>query len=268
MFPEQRRSSILEYLTQHDFADVDSLTQALRVSPATVRRDLQDLAEQGVITRTHGGATLVIHGVGHEPPYLARVNENADEKRAITQLASTFVHEGEVIALDVGSTTLDLAKALRDRRNLTVFTANLAVAQVLVQSEVSVIVVGGTLRKKELSMAGTIATQIISQFHFDKFFLGTAGVTASDGFTDFGLDDVDVKRVFIARSKQIIAVADHTKLGHISFVMTCPLSAVHRLITDSAADPAQIDALRQASLEILLAPNHGAAQASRALNSN
>jgi DeoR/GlpR family transcriptional regulator of sugar metabolism len=262
MLPEERKTRIVEYLAQHNFADVDTLAQVVQASPATVRRDLNEMAERGVITRTRGGASLVVHGVGHEPPYLARVNENPIEKRAIAQLASTFVREGEVIALDVGSTTLELAKAIRDRRNVTVFTASLAIAQVLLQSDVSVIVVGGILRKKELSMAGTIATQIVSQFHFDKFFLGTAGVSVNDGFTDFGIDDVDVKKAFLVRSQETIALADHTKLGHVSFAMTCPLLAVRRLITD--ADLAQVDALRQAGLEVLVARNYGPVRSSRA----
>ena len=150
---------------------------------------------------------MVVHGVGHEPPYVERARENLSEKRAIAQLASTFVHEGEVVVLDVGSTTFELAKLIRDRRNLTVFTASLPIAEVLAQSNVSVILVGGVLRKRELSLAGTMAIQIISQFNFDKLFLGTAGITVKSGFTDFGMDDVEVKKAFLSRSKQVIALA-------------------------------------------------------------
>jgi DeoR/GlpR family transcriptional regulator of sugar metabolism len=259
--PEERKQQIVEYLTQHEFADVESLAVAVQASPATVRRDLQYLAEHALITRTRGGAAFVGHGVGHEPPYVARADQNLAEKRAIAQHASTLIHEGEVIALDVGSTTFELAKAIRNHRNLTVFTASLPIVQVLIQSEVSVILVGGTVRKKELSVAGPIAVQIVSQFHFDKFFLGTAGLEVNDGFTDFGMDDVEVKKAFLGCSKQIIALADHTKLGHVSFATTCSLQKVHRLITDDGADATQVNLLRQAGLEVLLAPRHSDSKA-------
>jgi DeoR/GlpR family transcriptional regulator of sugar metabolism len=259
MLPEERKQHILDYLAQHEFADVESLSNAVEASPATIRRDLQDLADRAEITRTRGGASMVVRGVGHEPPYSARSNENIDEKREIAQFASTLVHEGQVIALDVGSTTFELAKAIRDRRNLTVFTASLPIAQVFAQSDVAVILVGGLLRKRELSLAGTVAVQVVSQFHFDQLFLGTAGVTVNDGFTDFGMDDVEVKKAFLTRSKQVIALADHTKLGQVSLAMTCRISAVERLVTDFAADAVQIGALREAGLQVILAPHRNSA---------
>lgn len=257
MLPEERKKRILAFLTQSEFANVESLSTAVNASPATIRRDLDELAARGAITRTRGGASLVSFGFGHEPPYLARVNDQPVEKRALAHLASVLVHEGEVIALDVGSTAFELAKALRNRRNLTVFTANLAAAQVLIQSEVSVIMVGGAVRKKEMSTAGPLAMQTITQFHFDKFFMGAAGITAADGVTDFGMEDVELKKAFIARSKETIAMADHTKLGRVLLVTTCPLSAVHRLITDANADALQVGALRQTGLEIILAKPDG-----------
>jgi len=254
--PEQRKKQILDYLSRHEFADVESLVSAVSASPATIRRDLQDLANRAVVTRTRGGAALVVHGLGHEPPYRARANENLAEKRAIAQLASTFVREGEVIGLDVGSTTFELARAIRTQRNITVFTASLPIAELLSQSDVAVMLLGGRLRKKELSLAGTVAVQIVSQFHFDKFFLGTAGVTVNSGFTDFGIEDVEIKKAFLTRSKELIALGDHTKLGQVSLTTTCPISAVHRLITDSKADPGQLRKLREAGLEVLTAPDH------------
>ncbi len=253
--PVERQQHLLDYLAQHEFADVTSLARAVRASPATIRRDLQDLADRAIITRTRGGAALMAHGVGHEPPYLARARENLVEKRALARLAATLVREGEVIALDVGTTTLELAKALRDRRNLTVFTASLPIAQVLAQSDVSVFLIGGVLRKRELSLSGTLAIQTVSQFHLDKIFLGTAGVTVNDGFTDFGMEDVDVKKAFLARCKQVIALADHTKLGQVSLITTCPISAVSTLITDRQADPALLNEFREAGLRVLIAEN-------------
>ena len=157
MLPEQRKQWILDYLTDHSFADVSSLVEALQVSPATVRRDLQELADRGAVVRTRGGAALATKGVGHEPTIYTRSQVNVSEKRAIARVARDFVHEGEVIGLDVGTSTLELAKLLRDHKNITVFTTSLLIADVLAKSEVNVVLVGGTLRKREMCVTGAIA---------------------------------------------------------------------------------------------------------------
>lgn len=253
MIQEQRKRQILDYLVENTFVDVDTLVSLLHSSPATVRRDLHDLAERGDIVRTRGGASLAVKGVGHEPPFHSRAKENISAKRLIARAAKDCVREGEVIGIDVGSSTLEFARQLRDLRNITIFTASILVADVLANSDVNVILVGGTLRKREMSVAGPIAAQVIREFYFDKFFLGTAGVTREDGFTDFSIDDVEVKKAFLAHSGEVIALADHTKLGRVSFAKICPVETVNRLITDANADPEQIEALQQAGLKILIA---------------
>ena len=253
MLPEERKQRILEYVSKYDFADVPALVKILHVSPATVRRDLQELSDRGLITRTRGGASLASKGVGHEPPFQIRSKENQAEKLAIAQFALNYVREGEVIGIDVGSSTLEMARLMRDHQKITVFSASLLVADILSKSEINIILVGGMVRKREMSVAGPIAAQIINQFYFDKFFLGIAGVTESDGFTDFSIDDVEVKKNFLAHSKEVIALADHTKLGRVSLTRICPLSTVNRLITDQKADPTQVEALKQAGLEVIIA---------------
>ncbi|MFN2198962.1 MAG: DeoR/GlpR family DNA-binding transcription regulator [Anaerolineales bacterium] len=253
--PEKRKQLILDYLATNEFGDVSTFVELLNVSPATIRRDLTELADRGLIIRTHGGASRSVQGLGHEPSYHSRAKENVHSKQLIAQTATQFIHEGEVIAIDVGSSTLELAKHLRDYRKITVFTANILVADVLANSEVNVILVGGTLRKREMSVAGPIAVQIINQFYFDKFFLGTAGVSIEDGFTDFSVDDVDVKKAFVSHAKEIIALADHTKLGKVSFAKICPLSKVSHLITDSVPDEAYIEGLQNSGLDVVAASN-------------
>ncbi len=253
MLPEQRKQRIIEYLSQNTFGDVPALVEMLSVSPATIRRDLSELADRGSIIRTHGGASLSVQGMGHEPSYHSRAKEHVSAKQAIAMLARQHVHEGEVIAIDVGSTALEFAKCLREHHNITVFTANILVAEVLANSEVNVILVGGTLRKREMSVAGPIAVQIATQFYFDKFFLGTAGVSIEDGLTDFSIDDVDVKKAFLSHTKEVIALADHSKLGKISFAKICPISKVSQLFTDADADPIYVDALHSAGLQVMVA---------------
>lgn len=250
LHPTQRQQRIVEALSRDSHLEVGALARLLSTSSATVRRDLQVLAARGVVTRTHGGASLAGDEGMFEPAYVSRLNQNLLAKLAISRAASELVRDGDFIALDVGTTTLELAKALGRLRNITVFTASLPIALALAQTDVTVVLVGGALRKRELSIVGPIAAQLITQFHFDKYFMGTAGVSAIAGFTDFGLEDIEVKKAFIACSSQIIALADHTKLGRRSLAHICPLGAVNRLITDSSAEPAQIEPLRLAGLQV------------------
>jgi DeoR/GlpR family transcriptional regulator of sugar metabolism len=249
----ERQQIIVDILSREPFVDVNRLAHLLRTSPATIRRDLQALAARGIITRTHGGASLADKSSIHEPAYVSRLNQQAAEKRAIALAASRYIRDGDVIVLDVGTTTLELAKSLNHHRNLTVFTASLPIALALAQTEVAIVLVGGALRKRELSIAGPVAVQTIGNFHFDKFFLGVAGVSAVYGLTDFGIEDIEIKRLFIARSKQVFALADHTKLDRVSVANVCALNAVGCLITDATADASHVSDLRSAGLTVHLA---------------
>ncbi|MER3400912.1 MAG: DeoR/GlpR transcriptional regulator [Thermoflexus sp.] len=249
-----RQERILQILSERSFITVEELAQLTGASLPTIRRDLQALAEEGLIVRTRGGASLGTPGVGHEIPYLTRARVRLPEKRAIARAALDLVREGEVLALDVGSTTIELARLLRLRRNLTVFTASLHIAQLLANSEVSVFLLGGQLRKKELSVVGPLALRMAAQFYYDRFFMGVAGLDPEAGCTDFSLDDVEVKKVFLERSREVIVLADHSKLGHISFTAICPVQRVHRVITDAGADPILVARLRELGVDVHVVP--------------
>ena len=235
-----RQEQILQILSERSFVTAEELARLTGASLPTVRRDLRILAEEGLILRTRGGASLGTPGIGHEIPYLTRARAQLLEKRAIARAAVEFVREGDVVALDVGTSTLELARLLRSHRNLTVFTASVPIAQILANSEVAVFLLGGQLRKKELSIVGPLALRMASQFYYDRFFMGVAGLHPEAGCTDFSLDDVEIKKVFLERSREVIVLADHTKIGRISFTAICPVQRVHRIITDARADPDHI----------------------------
>ncbi|HXF69215.1 MAG TPA: DeoR/GlpR family DNA-binding transcription regulator [Thermoflexus sp.] len=249
-----RREQILQILSERSFATAEELARLTGASLPTIRRDLQVLAEEGLIVRTWGGASLGTPGIGHEIPYLTRARSHLPEKRAIARAALDFIREGDVVALDVGSTTFELARLLRPRRNLTVFTASVPIAQLLANTEIAVFLLGGQLRKKEFSIVGPLALRMAAQFYYDRFFMGVAGLDPEAGCTDFSLDDVEVKKVFLERSREIIVLADHTKLGHVSFTAICPVQRVHRIITDAGADPQIVARLRELGVEVQVVP--------------
>lgn len=233
----ERIKEILNILYQEQTVTSERLEKLFNVSPITIRRDLQKLSEKGLIVRYRGGAMLTRSTFGHEPPLHEREANNLAEKRTIAKVAASLVKDGEVIALDVGSTSIELAKVLRGRSNITVFTASLTIANIFLNTNVTVYLVGGILQHKENCIGGPVARGVIRQYHFDKFFLGAAGVSDKSDITDFGMDEVETKRAFIERSKEVILLADSSKFSKVSFITVCKLSDVDHIITDYHIDP-------------------------------
>lgn len=249
----ERKQEIINILYQKQSISVEELLKIFQVSPATIRRDLQNLADKGLVTRYKGGVSLPKLGFGHEPPLVERESKNLLAKRVIGQAAAKLIKEGEVIALDVGTTSMELAKALRNFQNITVFTYSLPIAYMLSNSKVNVYLVGGLLKPKEMCLSGSVARDTISQFHFDKFFLGASGITEKNGITDFGIDEVEVKRTFIERSNEVITLADSSKFGHISFITICQLGQVKQIVTDQGIDSQMLNDLRERGVNVLVA---------------
>ncbi|GBF74876.1 hypothetical protein PA598K_03245 [Paenibacillus sp. 598K] len=224
-----REERILAFLQEKSPLTVEELAVLLQVSEPTVRRDLAAMEQDGVILRQRGGASLP--GLGFEPLFNQRSRHNQDDKKRIAQYAASQIAEGEVIALDAGTTNAELAKELLKMSNLTVFTYSLQIAFILSRSQHNVYIIGGRFRKSEQSMVGTLAKETIRQFNFDRFFMGLAGFNAEQGPTDFNLEEVEIKRHMIERSKKVIALADGSKYGGASLVKVCDYNEIDELVT-------------------------------------
>lgn len=250
-----RHQTILDLIEEHGEVRVVELCQRFGVSEMTIRRDLSELERAGLLRRVHGGAVSA-RGRSYEPPFLTRTGEHQEQKQRIGQLAASLIHDGDSIALDVGTTTLEIAHALRNRKNLnlTVLTASLHIATLLANTPgIRLILAGGILRPGELSMVGHIAERTFCEFYVDKLFLGVGGISLEAGLTEFNLEDALVKQAMLKTAKERIVVVDSSKLNRIAFTHIAPLSEVHTLITDNDADPNTLQRLREASLRILLA---------------
>jgi DeoR/GlpR family transcriptional regulator of sugar metabolism len=246
-----RQRIILDILEANQLATVEELSSQLRVSEATVRRDLMALESKGLINRTWGGATPAT-SVAFEPFVNERAKQNQIEKAAIAQAAVEMVEEGEVIALDVGTTCMELAKLLRKFKRITVFTNSLLTAQILCASNLTVHLIGGRLRPGEYSMVGAVARENILRFHYDKFFMGASGFDPETGPTDFNLDDVEVKQCFLKQSKQRIALVDHTKFSKTSLATICGTSQLTDVITDSHIAPEYVRKLEDQGIKVTI----------------
>lgn len=227
----KRRKELLELLQSEPELSISEMTERLGVSAATVRRDLNNLSNQGLIQRLRGGATIS-HPLGVEPSWIDRNRENIEKKRAIVRLALDFVKDGQVVALDVGTTTLELARLLQMRSDLMVFTASVPISETLAMGRPTVYLVGGRVRPREMGVVGPLARDIIGRFHYDIFFLAAAGWSLEQGLMDFSIEDVEIKQAFMNSSNQVIALVDSTKYGKTSLMSIAPLEEIDMVITD------------------------------------
>ena len=232
---------------------VSELAKSLGVCEMTVRRDLYELERKGVLIRAHGGA-FSVRTTEYEPPYVARGRENVEEKRKIGQLASTLLAENDMIILDVGTTILELARSIPSNLRLTVITNWLPVAEVLENMpNVSTVVVGGVLRRGERSLIGSMAAAGFQNFFPTKVFLGVAGVSVNRGLTDYHMEEVEIKKAMIQCARDVIVLADHTKMERIAPVPVAPLSMVKTIVTDAGIASEHRAALEKAGLKVLVA---------------
>ncbi len=253
MLSQERHQVILQLLDSKNSVSVAELVERFGVSEMTVRRDLDALERQGLLQRVHGGAILA-RGRGYEPPFLNRRLVRIAEKQRIAEKAVAYVQEGDSLALDVGTTTLEVARQLKDRRNLTIITPSFRIAGLLAELPHNrVILTGGILRPGELSLIGRLAEDAFRNFFVDKLFLGVGGIDLDAGLTEYNIEDAQVKQAMIRSAKEVIVVADASKFGRVAFAAVAPLEKITRIITDSSIDPDIVAALQARDVEVIVA---------------
>ena len=245
----QRLSAILERLAADGSVGVHEIAQALDVSTATVRRDLQLLEEQKLLGRTHGGA--VSHGVLYELPLRYKTTRQTEEKRRIAREAASRVIEGWAIGLTGGTTTTEVARALADHPQLTVVTNALNIAaEIAVRPNLKLVVTGGVARPESYELVGPIAEASLQGLNLDMVFLAVNGISDRAHLTTHHEVEAGTNRALIERANRVIVVADSSKIGQIAFARICLLSDVTELITDSGADPGKLAALEKQGLRV------------------
>ena len=249
----QRLEAILAELTDGGSVGVAELSDQLGVSVATVRRDLELLEQQRLLTRTHGGA--VAQGVAYELPLRYKVGRHGEEKRRIAAAAAERVSDGMVIALSGGTTTTEVARALVERDRLTIVTNALNIAsEVAVRRNLKLVVTGGWARPESYELVGPLAEQTLSGLNVDIAFLGVDGISATRGLTTHHDVEAHTNLALIERARHAIVVADGSKVGSASFVRICPVERVAELITDESADASELQEIRERGVEVALVP--------------
>ena len=246
----ERLSEILGTLASDGVVDVTALAGDLGVSEATVRRDLRLLEEQRMLARTHGGA--VANDVMYELPLRYKAARHQPEKTRIAREAAGRVADGSVVGLTGGTTTTEVARAVLDRTGLTVVTNALNIAgELAIRSDLKLVVTGGTARPESYELVGPLAERTLEEVHLDVAIVGADGVALGEGLTTHHEVEAHTNRVLLERARAVVAVADSSKLGLVAFARICPLDAVDELITDAAADPATVAAIREAGVSVV-----------------
>ncbi|AQA09475.1 DeoR/GlpR transcriptional regulator [Streptomyces samsunensis] len=251
MLAAERHRRIVAEIARIKFVTTDDLTTLLRVSHETIRRDLALLERQGELVRVHGGATAAQTPVGEEASFSERSDAFAAEKQTIGRAAAALIEPNQTIVIDVGTTALEVARALpADHVGVIATPSLLVAAEVSTRPRAEVLVSGGRLRGGDLACSNAQAVEFFSNLRADAVFLGSGGL-APYGLTDYHLDEVATKRVMLANASHRYVLADSSKFGRTAAHRVCELSGFDTLITDQPCPAELRTALIQAGGSII-----------------
>jgi DeoR/GlpR family transcriptional regulator of sugar metabolism len=246
-----RRQRLLNQL-ERGAARVADLAEAFGVSEITVRRDLDELVEEGLVERFHGGARLTQHPLP-ETLFADKPRLHAQEKETIGAVAAGLVADEDTLFLNAGSTTLSVLRNLARRRVRVVTNNAAAPSEINDDPNLELILVGGLYRSKSNSLYGDLAAMSLSQIHASICVLGTNGVSAKTGLTSSVYGETVINRLMVERCQgRIIVVADGSKIGHTSSFACVPLANVSTLVTDASANPDELAAIRAQGVDVIV----------------
>ncbi|GAA5159393.1 MULTISPECIES: DeoR/GlpR family DNA-binding transcription regulator [Amycolatopsis] len=258
---DERLNTLLEMVGRRDRIEVEETAKELRVSPATIRRDLDHLAGRQLLIRTRGGA--VRSSVAYDLSLRYGAGNHAEEKRRIGEVAAQLVRRGMIVGLNGGTTTTEVGRALAVRPEfnesttvpaLTVVTNALNIAHELaVRQCLKIVTTGGVAGTGTFELTGPLATPVLREVRLDLAFIGVDALDAARGLYHGQEADAEVTRLLASQAREVVAVADSTKLGAFAFARICATRDVQMLITDTNADPAHIAAFEAEGTQVLLA---------------
>lgn len=246
MLAAQRQATILREVSAQGAIRIADLAGSLRVSEVTVRRDIDQLVEQGLVDKVHGGVTVVGFASTTEPTFDRTRQLETESKAAIARSAAALVQPGQAIALMGGSTVYALAESLKDTPNLTVVTNSVPVSDLLARDfgpKWTIVLVGGE-RTPTDSLVGAVSVQAFREFNFDIAFMGTHGMEIEGGFSSPNMLEAQTNREVMKNSAETVILADNTKWGVRGFSSFAALQAADALVTDSGTSEAALETLR------------------------
>lgn len=259
-FPYIRRKKIIDILGQNDYADVTYLSHLFNVSEMTIRRDLEKLEKDGEIVRVYGGAKIKTKSA-YEATIEERLNINNKEKMEIAKKAAELIEDGDVIAFDASTTALEVSKLIKDRQKLTVITNNINIAIELSNAtNITVILLGGFLKGKSLSLIGASIRKSLEAMYIDKAFISSKALNFKEGLTDATIEEGEAKQAMIEKANKVYVLVDHTKIEKLSFFRVCGKEKIDKIITDRLEPLTQeqekcLEDYREQGIEVIIADN-------------
>ena len=250
IFPEERRMQIVQQANRQGRVSVTDLSQLFGVSEVTIRGDLQDLAERGLLLRTHGGA--VPANRLPELSFTLRRQRQVAQKDRIGAAAAGRVANGDAIFLDTSSTAVALARHLRHHRDLTVITNSLPVAESLLEAPgVTVVMPGGTLQRETVSLVGVDGLEMLRKLNIQCGFFGAHGLSDPEGLTDVSAAEAEVKRQVVAMCREVVGIIDATKWGRAGLASFARLDEIDLVITDPLAPAEQVEHMIEMGIKVM-----------------
>src|SRR5579859_6219509 len=253
MMAVERRAQILQILRKAGRVKVNELAAQFDTSAVTIRSDLNELAQRGLVQRSHGGAMLP-DTILRESPLQERLKAHAEEKRRIGAIAATMIRDNETIILDSGTTTLEIARQIKKKRGLHIITNGINIAAELLDARDSeVFIVGGTVRGESASISGRFTEDMFDQFSADKLFLSGAGCDLEFGVSGANLEETMVNRAMLRIAREIILVADASKFSKRCMSRIAPFSEIDTIISDKSLSEDIQTKLRSSGCNLILA---------------
>lgn len=251
MFSEERKVQIVSLLKEKGNIKVADLAKIYDVSEVTIRKDLQELEEDGLLKRVHGGA--VLNGsIKFEPTFSEKSDKYIIEKESIGKASAKLIKDGDIIALDSGTTTLQIAKNIT-AKNLTVVTNSLDIAYELSnKKDIEVIVTGGSLRWETRAFVGPLTDMALKNIRVDKAFIGTNGISLKLGITTPNIIEANTKKTIVSVSREVIVVCDHTKFNSVCFAKIVDTDEIDIVVTDSGIDESIKNRFEEAGIEFII----------------
>jgi DeoR/GlpR family transcriptional regulator of sugar metabolism len=226
------------------------LSETLQVSEATIRRDLLSLESQGRIRRVHGGAELLKYPIA-EPVFNEKASLNKLEKEKIASLALGFIEDSDTVFIDGGSTALELARRLGEKKDLTIVTNSLMAASELMECPHELIIVGGEFRQISRTLVGPLTAQTLNALKIGKAFLGTIGIDANDGISTTDPNEAFTKELVMRRSDRVYVMADSSKFSKSALALSGTLDDIDVVITDARIPAKALKALKARKIEVV-----------------
>ncbi len=247
-----RQQEIYRLVQVKGACSIAELARELDVSGETIRRNVKDLVQEGLIVKSHGGISLPSHN--QEPPIINRMQRKVEEKKRIAEAVSSRVEDGDSIIIDTGSTTAFCAQALRAHSNLTVVTNSSYIANLLAtRNENRVFMVGGELRAHDAAAFGSHAIEFVENFHAEKCILSIGAIHSDRGCMNFELCEAEFSRAVLKHSDYAILASDSSKFGRTGIARVCGFDGINLLVTDEIPNAPLDTRFGDADVEVLVA---------------